>query len=432
MAHRRTPTIDFDDEWADDDGDLEAIDPTTGASTRAAPPAHTPATYRRGRRRAWLASAVLTGLCLAGVYGLLSHRAATTMTTAWAQAVSDAEALSTVMEGLRTGAMLADVTGEPQESFVRARQDSVRQMRARVAAQRDAIAGTTPADPRLISLRSRALGHLDMWADEMDAFLARRGLWVRAPEFGRLAEPMEKAAQRWRVDVPPPAPVEISGAGFLARLAQPTDEPLPLVVTALTSNGDRLDIDLLSQTVTRTRLDPDHVALGSVAVDMRIDNDSILVTTPVRRRARLPIAPSSDVATEEGPEDGEVRFDPFGSSVRDVPPELVGIDLPAGQVWDHVRADRSTGIVALTLREAGPPGPSTIAAIDPGTTRPRTVTSLDSHVTAMSAEAGWAVFGVRNDVRMSVRAVHLTTGRVLTVRLPDPYVTMFVVHPAKP
>lgn len=432
VARRRPPTLELDDDWSVHDDDLETIDLASGAGNAGSPTAATAErTYRPARRRAWVAALAMSALCLAGVYALLSHRAAATITAAWTQAVADADALSEVMEGLRTGAMLSDVSGESQESFADARQASVASMRARLDEHRDAISSSVPADPLLIVLRSRALAHLDTWAGEMDAFLVRKGLWLRTPDFGELGEPMDKAARRWRVDRPRPEPVAIAGAAFLERLAKPTDAPLPLVVTALTSSGHRLDIDLDRQTVTRTPLDADHVALGAVAYAMRVEGDEIVVTTPGRATGRLPLEPSEVVNVAEGPS-------PIGGRggevvAPDLPPEIRGAVLPEGDLWGHVAPDPVTGIVAFSLH--GPRGPVPtyrIVALDPGQTVPRPLTSVEGDLVALSASNGWAVLGRRGDVRVSLQAVNLRSGRVVTIRLPDPYVTAFVAHPANP
>ena len=379
----------------------------------------------------------MSALSLAGLYALLSHRATETMAEAWTQAVADAEALSEVMEGLRTSAMLSDVSGESQDSFTDARQTSVRAMRARLDEHRDAISSSTPADPRLIVLRSRALAHLDTWAAEMDAFLARKGLWLRTPAFSELDEPMEKAVQRWRVDAPGTEPVEIAGAAFLERLAKPTDEPLPLIVTALTSSGHRLDIDLARQSVTRTQLEADHVALGAVAFAMRVEDGEIVVSTPGLATARLPLGPSDRVDLVEGPpsafETVNGPGDGHEAPVIERPAEIRDAVIAEGDVWGHVTRDPATGIVAFSLHDAG--GPIVrhrIVALDPGQPVPRPLTSVEGDLVALSASNEWAVFGKRGDVRVSLQAVNLRSGRLVTIRLPDPYVTAFVPHPANP
>jgi hypothetical protein len=414
VARRRPPTLELDDDWSVHDDDLETIDLATGAGiTGSATGTAMGRSYRPVRRRAWTAALAISALCLAGVYALLSHRAAATITAAWTQAVADADALSEVMEGLRTGAMLSDVSGEPKESFADARQASVASMRARLDEHRDAISSSVPADPRLIVLRSRALAHLDTWAGEMDAFLVRKGLWLRTPDFAELDEPMDKAAQRWRVDRPRPEPVSIAGAIFLDRLAKPTDAPLPLVVTALTSSGHRLDIDLDRQTVTRTQLDANHVALGAVAYAMRVEGGAIVVSTPGRVTGRLPLEPSAIVEVVEGP-----------------PIEGIG-----GEVADRnglTAADPVTGVIASAERDGGPVPTYRIVALDPGQTVPRHLTSVEGDLVALSAANGWAVLGRRGDVRVSLQAVNLRTGRVVTIRLRDPYVTAFVAHRANP
>ena len=412
VARRRPPTLELDDDWSVHDDDLETIDLAAGGVL--APPAMaTPAGgYRPRRRRAWLATIAMTALSLGGIYALVSHRAAETMTAAWTQAVADAETLSDVMEGLRTSAMLSDVSGESQDSFADARQASVRTMRERLDEHRDAISSSIPADPRLIVLRSRALSQLDTWADEMDAFLVRKGVWLRTPEFHALDEPMDKAVQRWRIDEPRAEPVDIAGAAFLERLAKPTDEPLPLIVTALTSSGHRLDIDLARQSVTRTQLDQDHVALGAVAYAMRVEAGEIVVTTPGRATARLPLEPSDVVDLVEGPR-------PDGDDV--------------GTGYPPTATDPTTGIVAsVAFDEDGPTFRWRIVALDPGATQLRQLTSGEGGLVALSAANEWAVFGKRGDVRVSLQAVNLRSGRLVTIRLPDPYVTAFVAHPANP
>ena len=229
---------------------LEAVDPATGAAIDPvdAPRKKIHAGKRRRRFGRWAAGVLALAATALGLHIALTARAVADATALWDLAVTERAALDVALTELADVAVLATTSGPADIAAVTLeRQRAAAESSRRLRSIRLRLEDNGTADSGLRGLRRTIDDTLEAWITQTDAVVSTGAAYLSNDDddIASINRQVGLARRKWRAQSKlPPTRAFPRVDELTARLRRPSDQPIPVRVTALTANGTRIDVDL--------------------------------------------------------------------------------------------------------------------------------------------------------------------------------------------